>query len=66
MEVTFFKKNVTPGWVDHITIVLLCDECIIVCGGGAMKARRKFKIRQLNPCGRFEGTNLHFMSELGR
>ena len=29
-----------------------------------MKARGKFKIRQLTPCGRFEGTNLHFMSEL--
>ena len=26
--------------------------------------RGKFKIRQLNHCGRFEGTNLHFMSEL--
>ena len=29
-----------------------------------MKARGKFKIRQLNPCGGFEGTNLHFMSVL--
>ena len=29
-----------------------------------MKTRGKFKIRQLNPCGRFEGTNLHFISEL--
>ena len=26
----------------------------------------KFKIRQLNPCGTFEETNLHFTSELQR
>ena len=24
----------------------------------------RFKIRQLNPCGRFEETNLHLISEL--
>ena len=28
------------------------------------RVRGKFKIRQLNPCGAFEETNLHFTSEL--
>ena len=60
MEVKFFKKYVTPGLGDHIKIVLLCDECTIVCGGGAMKARGKFKIRTKS----LWETNLHFRSEL--
>ena len=48
-EVRFcYKKYATLGCVDHITIVLSCDECIIVCGGVPMKARGKFPIRQLN------------------
>ena len=41
------------------------------CPGGMFKLRfdwyisGKFKIKQPNPCGTFEETNLHFTSELG-
>lgn len=48
------KVNFNYKYISHLAgLIILCDECIILCLGGAMKTQGT----ETDPCGRFEATN---------